>query len=160
MKNFTIPNDDRINPFTVYNKFRVKQVIRKPADVGKGTDAEYDYFPHDPFVRIFITKETRECLRSLNGNASKLFNVIIYDLLKPKENYVYFKTANIVKLTGLSYPTIQKAIKALIDNSLITSYMDDTYWVNPHIFFKGSVVNFHRERGLMKVTNDVTKHKE
>jgi hypothetical protein len=143
-----------INPFTegleiAITKKSVK-VINKFEQLDK---REYD-LESTPYTKVFEVAQHKKQIIDLPIRCKELYLWLIHSIGKAQDIIWIDKSDYMRKMGIKSVNTYKDAIKVLSDNAYIYphSSIKNTYWINPHFFFKGSRINKYPRNVVVKST--------
>lgn len=140
-------NESRLpqNPFA--NSLVIPVVGRLVKDHYK-IDKDGDKIPYEieleynEFVKLYSTKAHRLIINRLQPCTKELMLWITYSVDYGKD-YIWINKKRYMEECSVSLNTYKKALEEMIRYGLLvpTGLYDNTYWINPDFFFKGSRVN-------------------
>jgi hypothetical protein len=114
---------------------------------------------YNPFVKVYSTKAHRLIVNHLQSCTKELMLWIMYSIEHGKD-YIWINKKRYMEECSVSLNTYKKALREMIRYGLLvpTGLYDNTYWINPDFFFKGSRVNKYPKNVQKKYeTNDFKK---
>jgi hypothetical protein len=136
------PNLDNagINPFSSELKIRVnkkyKDVLNKFGDADK-LESVFESVGH---TKMFDQVGAKALVSSLSVRAKELYLHIMYSLISGQD-ILWIHRDRYMEMYGIkSVNTYKDAVGDLSDKLFVYPHasLKDTYWINPHYFFKGS----------------------
>ena len=128
------------NPFSVDLRIRInrkyKEVINKFGDADKLESV----FESVGYTKMFDQAGAKALVASLSVRAKELYLHIMYSL-DSGQDIIWIHRGRYMELYGIrSINTYKDAVKDLSDKLFIYPHASirDTYWINPHYFFKGN----------------------
>lgn len=96
----------------------------------------------DSYCRIYTDSSRRLKMVGLSPRAKDLLLWVMYEVDNSAE-YIWINKARYMKESGVkAYNTYRDALTELLKNKfMISSVIQNVYWINPHFFFNGSRIN-------------------
>ena len=90
-----------------------------------------------PFTKVFTKAGLRLHINALTPNAKSVYLWIMYEL-DPNVDYLEINKKRYVQECNSNYKLLSDGLKELIDAAIIiATTVNDTYWINPLLLFKG-----------------------
>lgn len=118
--------------------YKIKDDVKLPYEI----ELEYTRF-----FKVYSTKAHRMIVNNLQPSTKELFLWLMYTI-EYGEDYVWINKKRYMEECSVSLNTYKKSIKEMIRYGLIVpmGLYDNTYWINPDFFFKGSRVNKYPDK--------------
>lgn len=97
---------------------------------------------YTPYAKVYATSTHRKIINNLDPCSKELFLWLIYSI-EHGSDYIWLNIKRYMEECSVSRNTYKKALEQLIRYGMLvpTGIYNDTYWINPRYFFKGSRVN-------------------
>lgn len=127
------------NPFIVNKKLVVTEYTN---------NEEVTYFMSESFDKdntVQLYKEGRDLVMNISPAGCKMF-VYLCGILIPNQDYVIIDIDECMRVSNVkSKNTIYKQINELITNGILEKMVNNVYWINPHILFRGDRIMFYEK---------------
>lgn len=129
-----------INPFTEGLEIPVTKKIQEVKNkFGELDEKEYE-LEATKYTKIFEVRGSKAHVMDLPIRCKELYLWLIHSI-QGGQDIIWIDKQEYMRSNGIkSINTFKEAIKGLYDNLYIYPHasLRDTYWINPHFFFKGS----------------------
>ena len=135
--------DIGINPFEGNLVIRVNKKSNEVTNKFGNPDKIESLYESVKFTKVFDQAGVKELLTILSAKAKEMYLHIIYSL-EPSCDIIWIHKDRYMKSYGIkSINTFKEAVKGLSENGFIYPHVSikDSYWINPHYFFKGNRFN-------------------
>lgn len=141
-----------INPFTEGLEIAItKKSVRVMNKFDKPDTRDYD-LEATPYTKVFEVAQHKKQVIDLPIRCKELYLWLIHSIGKAQDIIWIDKTDYMRKMGIKSLNTYKDAVRGLYENLYIYPHptIRDTYWINPHFFFKGSRVNKYPNNVIVK----------
>lgn len=137
------PEKIGINPFTEGLEIPITKKHQKVLNkFGVEDEREFD-LEKTAYTKVFEVKAHKKQVVDLPIRCKELYLWLIHSI-RAGQDIIWIDRHDYMRQNEIKSPnTFKEAIKGLCDNVYIYPHatLRDTFWINPHFFFKGSRIN-------------------
>lgn len=140
--------DESAMPQNPFSNTLIIPVVGKIAKDLYKIDKDGDKVPlemeleYTPYLKLYTAKAHRLIINNMQPCSKELLLWIMYFIDYGKD-YIWINKKRYMEECSVSLNTYKKSLEEMIRYGLLvpTGLYNDTYWINPDFFFKGSRVN-------------------
>lgn len=141
-----------INPFAESLEILVNKKFQKVINkFGELDEKEYE-LEATPYTKVYEVASHKKQVVDLPIRCKELYLWLIHSV-KPAQDIIWIDRTAYMKQNGIKSPnTFKDAVKGLYEALYIYPHPEfrDTFWINPHFFFKGSRIMKYKNNVVIK----------